>query len=336
MRIMREIDTERVATHAKTPAGEAASFGVVRELEASMLNVIRGKPEAVRLALVALLAGGHLLIEDVPGTGKTTLANSLARSIDGTFQRIQFTADLLPSDVTGLSFYDERTNTFEFKPGPVFANVLLADEINRATPKTQSALLEAMAEHQVTVEGASRPLPAPFIVLATQNPVEHQGTFPLPESQLDRFMLRMRIGYPDRAAEREIIESHARGEPLADVLPVVDGAEIMRLRERVAAVRVDERLIDYLLSIVEATRRSEMIDLGVSPRGTLALYRAAQARAFLAERTYCLPDDIKHLVAPVCAHRLIVNNRFAAPAASSSDEAEIALAELLKTISVPL
>lgn len=337
---MQSIDTERAVEDARgrpdRGATEVADAARVRDLEELMRRVIKGKPEAVRLALVALLAGGHLLIEDVPGTGKTTLAHALALGIGGTFQRIQFTADLLPSDVTGLSFYNERTNAFEFKPGPVFANVLLADEINRATPKTQSALLEAMAENQVTVEGASRRLPAPFVVLATQNPVEHQGTFPLPESQLDRFMLRMKIGYPDREAEREIIRAHLYDDPLADLAPVVSAAEVAELQRAVANVSIDDRLVDYLLAIVEATRTSEMIDLGVSPRGTLALHRAAQAAAFIEGRTYCLPDDVKRLVAPVCAHRLIVNNRFASASLTTSDEAESVLRELLKTVSVPL
>lgn len=328
---MQELYTEQGEAEAA-----AANFARIRELENVMGAVIKGKPEAVRLALVALLAGGHLLIEDVPGTGKTTLAHSLARGLDGTFQRIQFTADLLPSDVTGLSFYNERSNAFEFKPGPVFANVLLADEINRATPKTQSALLEAMAENQVTVEGTTYPLPAPFIVLATQNPIEHQGTFPLPESQLDRFMLRMKLGYPSAEAEREIIRTHLHGEPLAEVRPVIGSDEVAELQREVMSVQVDDRLVDYLLAIVGATRTSEMIDLGVSPRGTLALHRAAQALAFIEGRGYCLPDDIKRLVAPVCAHRLLVNNRFASPTATAADEAESVLQELLKTVNVPL
>jgi MoxR-like ATPase len=218
----------------------------------------------------------------------------------------------------------------------VFANVLLADEINRATPKTQSALLEAMAENQVTVEGTTYPLPVPFIVLATQNPIEHQGTFPLPESQLDRFMLRMKLGYPSPEAEREIIRTHLHGEPLAQVTPVISGDDVAELQREVMRVQVDDRLVDYLLAIVAATRTSEMIDLGVSPRGTLALHRAAQATAFIEGRAYCLPDDIKRLVAPVCAHRLLVNNRFASPTATAADEAESVLQELLKTINVPL
>jgi len=329
---MKILQTARGAEESR----ESASAESIAQLRAAVESVIKGKPEAVQLSVVALLAGGHLLIEDVPGTGKTTLAHALARGLSGSFQRVQFTADLLPSDVTGLSFYNERTNAFEFKPGPVFANVLLADEINRATPKTQSALLEAMAENQVTVEGTTYPLPVPFVVLATQNPVEHQGTFPLPESQLDRFMLRMKIGYPDLDAEREILISHRHGEPLDEVLPVIGGDEVAELQHQVMNVNVDERLIDYLLSIVHATRASEMIDLGVSPRGTLALHRAAQSLAFIEGRSYCLPDDIKRLVIPVCAHRLLVNHRYASPTAAASDEAEGVLRELLKTISVPL
>jgi MoxR-like ATPase len=328
-------ESEQASDETPRPA-PGASLALIRELEAVMGNIIKGKPEAIRLALVALLAGGHLLIEDVPGTGKTTLAHALARGVSGTFQRIQFTADLLPSDVTGLSFYNEQSGAFEFKPGPVFANILLADEINRATPKTQSALLEAMAEGQVTVEGTTYPLPAPFVVLATQNPIEHQGTFPLPESQLDRFMLRLTIGYPSMEAEREILRSHAHGEPLAEMVPVIGGETVAALQQSVMNVSVADRLIDYLLAIINATRSSDMIDLGVSPRGTLALHRAAQALAFIEGRAYCLPDDIKRLVVPVCAHRLLVNNRFSSPSRSASNEASDVLGEILKTVSVPV
>jgi MoxR-like ATPase len=302
-----------------------------REIE----RVIRGKPEAVRLAMVTLLAGGHLLVEDVPGVGKTTLAHALARALDCSFQRIQFTSDLLPSDVIGLSVYDQNSSMFEWKPGPIFANVILADEINRTTPKTQSALLEAMAERHVTVEGVTHGLPQPFIVMATQNPIEHHGTYPLPESQLDRFMLRLRIGYPGAADEKQMLRDREHAEPLDDMQTVMSGEEILELQRAVVEVSVDDAIVDYLMRIVGATRNSEMLDLGVSPRGTLALFRAAQALAFSEEREFCIPDDIKRLVVPVFAHRLTVSSRYSS-AMRRSEEAEAVLQEIIKTISVPL
>ena len=304
-------------------------------LQAAIERVIRGKPEAVRLAIVTLLAGGHLLIEDVPGVGKTTLAHALARALDCSFQRIQFTSDLLPSDVIGVSVYNQQDALFEWKPGPIFANVILADEINRTTPKTQSALLEAMAEKHVTVEGVTHSLPTPFIVLATQNPIEHHGTYPLPESQLDRFMLRLRIGYPGASDERQILRDREHAEPLDQMQQVMNAADILELQEAVAQVSVDDAIVDYLMRIVAATRTSEMLDLGASPRGTLALFRAAQALALTEERSYCLPDDIKRLVIPVFAHRLAVSSRYSS-AMRRSEEAEAVLHEIMKTISVPL
>jgi len=307
----------------------------LEQLQAAIETVIHGKSEAVQLAVVALVAGGHLLVEDVPGVGKTTLAQALARSLDLSFQRIQFTSDLLPSDLIGLSVYNERSSEFEFKRGPVFAHVVLADEINRTTPKTQSALLEAMAEGHVTVEGVTYPLPRPFIVIATQNPIEHHGTYPLPESQLDRFMLRVRIGYPEPEVERRILRERTQSDPLTTLQPVMSGEEILELQRIVAQVRVDDVLVDYLLRIVEATRRSEMLDLGVSPRGTLALFRAAQALALTEHRAYCLPDDIKRLVMPVFAHRLVVNSRFSS-SMRRSEEAEAVLREIIKTVAVPV
>ena len=304
-------------------------------LQTAIERVIRGKPEAVRLAIVTLLAGGHLLVEDVPGVGKTTLAHALARSLDCSFQRVQFTSDLLPSDVIGLSVYNQHDGMFEWKPGPIFASVVLADEINRTTPKTQSAVLEAMAERQVTVEGVTHPLPQPFIVIATQNPIEHHGTYPLPESQLDRFMLRLRVGYPSADDEKQILRDREHAEPLDDVQAVMRGQDVLELQAAVSEVSVDDAIVDYLMRIVTATRSSEMLDLGVSPRGTLALFRAAQALALTEDRIYCIPDDIKRLVIPVFAHRLTVSSRYSS-AMRRSEEAEAVLREIMKTVSVPL
>ena len=319
----------------KSPLVIAAAVEKIERLQRAIETVIKGKPEAVRLGIVALLAGGHLLIEDVPGVGKTTLAHALARALHCNFQRIQFTSDLLPSDVIGLSIYNQHTGVFEWKPGPIFANVVLADEINRTTPKTQSALLEAMAERHVTAEGVTHPLPAPFMVVATQNPIEHHGTYPLPESQLDRFMLRLRIGYPAIADERQILRDREYSDPLDDLRPVMTAEEIIELQQGIADVSVDDALIEYLMRIVAATRDSEMLDLGVSPRGTLSLFRAAQALALTEERSFCIPDDIKRLVLPVFAHRILVSTRYAS-SMRRSEEAEAVLTEIMKTVSVPL
>jgi MoxR-like ATPase len=329
---MRRLQT---ADREEARALTNAASGRVERLQAAIESVIKGKPEAVRLAIVTLIAGGHLLVEDVPGVGKTTLAQAVARALDCSFQRIQFTSDLLPSDVIGLSIYNQHSGIFEWKPGPVFANVVLADEINRTTPKTQSALLEAMAERHVTVEGNTHQLPEPFIVVATQNPIEHHGTYPLPESQLDRFMLRLRIGYPNAEDEKQIIRDREHAEPLEALRPVMTGEDIVELQQAVAEVTVDDALVDYLMRIVAATRESEMLDLGVSPRGTLALFRAAQALALTEERGYCVPDDIKRLVLPVFAHRLVVSSRFSS-SLRRSEEAEAVLHEIMKTVSVPL
>src|SRR5437667_5059148 len=327
---MRELRTAPTRAEALATAAERIDL-----LQGAIERVIRGKPEAVRLALVTLLAGGHLLVEDVPGVGKTTLAHALARSLDCSFQRVQFTSDLLPSDVIGLSVYNQHDGRFEWKPGPIFASVVLADEINRTTPKTQSALLEAMAERHVTVEGITHALPQPFMVLATQNPIEHHGTYPLPESQLDRFMLRLRIGYPGAADEKLILRDREHAEPLDEMQPVMSAEDILELQEAVSEVSVDDAIVDYLMRIVAATRSSEMLDLGVSPRGTLSLFRAAQALALTEQRAYCLPDDIKRLVVPVFAHRISVSTRYSS-AMRRSEEAEAVLREIMKTISVPL
>src|SRR5436190_10728819 len=264
----------------------------ILQLETAIERVIRGKPEAVRQAIVTLLAGGHLLIEDVPGVGKTTLAHALALALDCSFHRIQFTSDLLPSDVIGLSVYNQQEALFEWKPGPIFANVILADEINRTTPKTQSALLEAMAEKHVTVEGVTHALPTPFMVLATQNPIEHHGTYPLPESQLDRFMLRLRIGYPGVADEKLILRDREHAEPLDEMQPVMSAQDILELQDAVSDVSVDDAIVDYLMRIVAATRSSDMLDLGVSPRGTLSLFRAAQALALTEQRSSACPTTL--------------------------------------------
>jgi MoxR-like ATPase len=309
--------------------------GKVQQLQSTIESVIHGKSDVVELSLVALLAGGHLLIEDVPGVGKTTLAQTLARSFDCTFQRIQFTSDLLPSDILGLEVYNQKHGVFDFKPGPIFANVVLADEINRTTPKTQSALLEVMAENHITVEQETYYLPRPFMVLATQNPVEHHGTYPLPESQLDRFLMRVRMGYPEADAEKAILRQQSFNSPVEDLRPVMTGEEVVALQREVREVAVDESLLDYLINIVRATRDTEILNLGVSPRGSLALYHAAQALAYIEGRDFVIPDDIKRLVIPVFAHRIAVNSRFST-GLRRSDEAEAALREILRNINVPL
>ena len=304
------------------------------ELEVSLNTAIRGKPEVVRLSVVCLLARGHLLIEDVPGVGKTTLAQALAKAVHCRFHRLQFTSDMLPSDVLGVTIYNAHTQEFEFKQGPVFTNFLLADEINRATPKTQSALLEAMNEVQVTIESHSYPLEQPFMVMATQNPVEHHGTYPLPESQLDRFLMRIRIGYPDRDAEREILRN-TDGIHRETIHPVLSSDELLYFQEQVGRVAVDEALVDYMLAIVEKTRTHESLALGVSPRGAQALYRATQALALVEGREYVIPDDIKRLAVPVFAHRIAINAR-ASIAQRSAELTERILQEILTLVEVPL
>ena len=274
-------------------------------LTQNLALTIVGKSEAIRLVLVALLGGGHALLEDVPGVGKTLLAKSLARSIDGKFQRLQCTPDLLPTDITGTNIWNPKSGEFSFLPGPIFANVLLADEINRATPRTQSALLEVMEEQQVTVDGVSRAVPTPFFVIATQNPIEYQGTFPLPEAQMDRFMLSLSLGYPSQTEELQMLQTVDKNIKVADLQPCITLAEVQELRQICAQVRVESSLQQYILELVRATREDEEISLGVSPRGTMALQRATQALAFLLGRDYAIPDDVKFLAPYVLCHRLI-------------------------------
>jgi MoxR-like ATPase len=314
---------------------KAAVSSKATDLEKAIRRVIRGKDDVVRLALVSIFARGHLLIEGVPGVGKTTLGQALARALDCTFQRVQFTSDMLPSDVIGISVYSASDQRFEFKRGPIFTNVLLADEINRTTPKTQSSLLEAMNEGQVTIDAHSYDLPQPFLVIATQNPVEHHGTYPLPESQMDRFLIRARMGYPEPAAEREILRSEAGVSRLEDLRPVLTGAEVLEMQQTVKHVRVDESLVSYALEIVRRTRESEFLSLGVSPRGSQALYRAAQAMAFLDGRTYCTPEDFKPLAVPVFAHRVVVSGLYASTL-KKSEQADQVLREIVENVAVPV
>jgi MoxR-like ATPase len=311
-----------------------ATNSQIAQLQQTIARVIKGKEEAIQFALITLLAKGHLLIEDVPGVGKTTLAQTLSRAFRCSFQRVQFTSDMLPSDVIGISVFNPSREEFEFKRGPLFANIVLADEINRTTPKTQSALLEAMNESQVTVDNHTHPLPQPFLVIATQNPIEHHGTYPLPESQLDRFLMRIRMGYPGRESEKQILRNNGSAA-IEEVPPVMDAAEVVAMQEAVTRVRVDESLLDYALEIVERTRQSEQLSLGVSPRGTVMLQRGAQARAFLEGRDYCLPDDFKRLMLPVFAHRVVVSSRYTSTR-KKSEQAEAILSDILDTTRVPL
>ena len=332
---MRDWITQETETITTPMTPTLSATAKISRLQEAIERVIKGKTQTVRLALVALLAKGHLLIEDVPGIGKTTLANALARALELSFQRIQFTSDLLPSDVIGLSIFNQRSGHFEWNAGPIFSNIVLADEINRATPKTQSALLEAMSEEQITIEGVSRPLPQPFMVVATQNPTEHHGTYPLPESQLDRFMLRLHVGYPNIDDERQILRDRERANPLQFVRAVMSQDDILELQQLATEVRVDEVLVDYLLNIVAQTRGNDALELGISPRGTLALFRSAQAFALIDGRDYCIADDIKRLVLPVFAHRVIVNSRLASTKRHST-EAEQILRDILLNTNVPV
>ena len=308
---------------------------IAAQIEERVGQVIRGKREVVRLLITALVARGHVLIEDVPGVGKTTLARVLARCLGGDFRRIQFTSDLLPSDITGVSVYDQEKGSFEFKPGPIFANVVLADEINRTTPRTQSSLLEALSEGQVSVDNKTYPLDDPFMVIATQNPLEHFGTYPLPESQMDRFLLRVRMGYPALPDERRVISERGGYDPLERIKPVVELDQICVIQQKVDKVRVDPALLDYVMSLVTETRASPFLALGVSTRGGISWYRAAQAYALVQGREYCVPDDFKKLALPCLAHRVVV----ASPQESigrTREEAERAISELLERVSIPI
>ncbi len=315
------------------PADQPESFaGLHRALSENIAQVIQGKDDAIDLLLLCLIAEGHLLVEDVPGVGKTTLAKALATSIHADFGRIQFTPDLLPTDVVGVNVWDRGANRFEFRQGPVFANIVLADEINRASPKTQSALLEAMAEVQVTVDGVTHLLPPPFMVIATQNPIEHEGTYPLPESQLDRFLMRMSMGYPDRAAELDILEAHSDDHRLRELQPVVSAAQVNGLVAAARSVHVAPPLRGYLVDLAEATRRHPATVIGMSPRATLALQRVARARAATRGRSYVVPDDIKALAQPVLGHRILLTPE---AQVGGTTTAEV-VAEVLERVPMPV
>ncbi len=312
----------------------STDIGAVRKLEDAIGTVVRGKPEAIRAAVIALLSRGHLLIEDIPGVGKTTLARALAAALGGTFRRIQFTSDLLPSDIVGVSIYDQTGKVFELKRGPIFANIVLADEINRTTPRTQSALLEAMSEGQVSIDDTTHTLDTPFMVIATQNPAEHYGTYPLPESQMDRFLLRISLGYPGRAVERELLRERAGGDPVARLQPVVDLGAVRALQDGVEAIRVEDAIVDYTMTLVEETRRHPAIAVGVSTRGALAWYRAAQASALAAGRDFVIPDDVKALAVPCLAHRLVLAQTHESLGRARAD-AERIVGEIAGRVPVP-
>jgi MoxR-like ATPase len=303
---------------------------IVSGLQDQLGKVILGKPAVIRDLLTALIGGGHILMEDVPGVGKTTLAKALARAFDAEFKRVQFTPDLLPSDILGSSVYSPRDGTFTFKPGPIFANILLADEINRASPRTQSSLLEAMSERQASIDGTTHPLPAPFLVIATQNPIEFHGTYPLPEAQLDRFAMRINLGYPDKEREVDVLFSQLHHHPLDDVQRVVDAASVLAVQEAVRAVRVERVIARYLVSLADASRSHPSVKMGCSPRGTLILFRMAQSRAFLEGRDYVVPEDVKAVALPTLAHRLALDTK----AKYSGVQKEDVVRELLDSVPV--
>ena len=303
-----------------------------RAIRHSIGRVIVGKEEVIDLLMVALLCEGHVLFEDVPGIGKTTLAKALAKSLGCSFQRIQFTPDLLPSDITGITFYNQKSGEFEFRPGPLLAQIVLADEINRATPRTQSALLEAMEERQISIERETITLPRPFIVIATQNPIELEGTFPLPEAQLDRFLMRLRLDYPSQSEERLILQRFKEQQPLQNIQPVLDASTLQVLQKSIREVHVEPSIESYIVELVRATRTHNAVELGVSPRGTLALYRATQAYAAIHGRNYTIPDDVKHLAHPVLAHRMIATSQ----SRMHGDVMEQIIDDVLRTVAVPV
>lgn len=307
----------------------------IKSLQDNIAQVIKGKARVIEMAVVCLLARGHLLIEDVPGVGKTTLAHSLARSLDCSFKRIQFTSDLLPSDIVGISVFNRQKQAFEFMPGPLFANIVLADEINRTTPKTQSSLLEAMSEAQISVDNQTHPLRQPFMVIATQNPAEYHGTFPLPESQLDRFLMRVCIGYPAPEEEKKVLDRPQSLHPADEIHPVLSVQQILDLQAQVDKVRMEDSLMDYLLAIVLATRHNQLLSLGVSTRGALALCKAAKALALVRDRTYCLPEDIKELAPSVLSHRVMLAHSQGLRT-KSFERAEQVIHDILQCIPVPL
>lgn len=304
-------------------------------LQKNIERVIKGKSDVIQLAIIGMLARGHLLIEDVPGVGKTTLAYLLARSINCSFQRIQFTSDLLPSDILGVTIYDQHTQEFRFKPGPIFANIVLADEINRTSPKTQSSLLEAMNTAQVSIDKVTYQLPQPFMVIATQNPIEFHGTFPLPKSQLDRFLMRIRVGYPSKADEVVILREQKFVGITEEVTPVLSKEEVIEMQSAVVEVHIDDDLLEYIANIVAATRNSPIIELGVSPRGALALRRSAQAKAFLESRDYVVPDDIKEMAVATLAHRIQVAQTFETPSLTHHEDEQV-IRQILEQVEVPL
>lgn len=322
------------AAPAPKNSANAEALEALNKLAANIARVIRGKDEAIRLCITSLLARGHLLIEDIPGVGKTTLARCLAASVGGSFRRIQFTSDLLPSDIVGVSMFKAKTQEFEFRSGPIFANIVLADEINRTTPRSQSALLEAMSEGKVSVDDVTHDLPSPFMVIATQNPAEHFGTYPLPESQMDRFLLRIRIGYPDAEQERAILRERGAVDPVENLKAVIDHETLTSLQDAVEAVSISDSLLDYAMTFVEQTRNSARLEVGVSTRGGIAWYRAAQARAMVDGRDFCVPDDLKELAVPALAHRVVLNSAHDSLAASR-EEAEAAISEIASRIPIP-